>query len=110
MKLTDDVQREIDDFLARAQADLVPKMRASAFTITILDGQVDMKLALEVGCALLLEKPLLVLAIKGAWVPQRIIDLADAVVRIDDMTTPESKEKVYAGIRLVAEKFMAKRA
>jgi hypothetical protein len=64
-----------------ASADIIPKMRQAAFCLIALDAQdPDPFLALQVGLALLLEKPLIILATEGTWVPDRLRKLADAVV------------------------------
>lgn len=76
---------EIEEFYRRlaagAQADLIPKMRQSFMSITLLDGTVDCKLALEIGVALLLDKPLLIVAIgKNVQVSPRLRQIADLVI------------------------------
>jgi len=64
-----------------AHADQIPKMRASFMCLSILDGTVDVKLALEIGLALLLDKPLVVVAIgKNLKISRRLRQIAEVVV------------------------------
>jgi hypothetical protein len=64
-----------------ARKDLIPKMRSSLFVLAALDGDPDIKLALEVGMALLLDKPLIIFAVgNNVWVSPRLRQVADVVV------------------------------
>jgi len=64
-----------------ARTDLIPKMKASVMCLSILDGTVDVKIGLEIGLALLLDKPLVIVAVgKGVKVSRRLRQIADLVV------------------------------
>lgn len=107
--MTEPTQEEIDEFLheltENAERDIRPKMRASKFCITVLvpDGN-DTYLALQLGMALLLDKPLLLVGIDNAWIPPRLRLLADVVVEVESMKTEAAKERVAEGIKELARK------
>lgn len=75
---------EVAEFLRRlensARQDLMPKMQASAFCLMILKGNPEISLALQIGIALLYDKPLIILALDGVWISPRLRQIADAIV------------------------------
>lgn len=95
---TEEELRAAVDELA-AQADIA-KLEESAIVMTIaLPGnKPDPVLALQIGIALLLEKPLILVAVRGAWLPQRLRQLADAVVEGPSIADPETAAKLQAAM------------
>jgi hypothetical protein len=81
-KPTDEEMKEFWRGLADgAHSDQIPKMRASFMCLSVLDGTVDVKLALEIGLALLLDKPLVIVAVgKQVKLSRRLRQIADAVI------------------------------
>ena len=73
--------------------DMVPKMAGSAYVITIAPegGTTDVKIAVELGYAILLDKPLIVFAPKGRHVAERLLRIADHVIT-GEMDTPEGRQ------------------
>ena len=100
---------EVEEFMRNlaehAREDIIPKMRGSAFCLSLLtpDG-VDPYLALQVGVALLLEKPLIIIAVAGAWVPERVRRLADYVVTGPSITDPATQEALRSAIEGTMQK------
>lgn len=92
---------EVKDFLFRAEHEMFPKMADSACSLTIYSGAWDAKLAVELGAALLLDKPIILLAVKGVAIPARLRRIADQVVEVGDVNEPGAKEKVQAALRAV---------
>lgn len=62
---------------------MAPKMEASSLTMSIFTGKVDVKLAVEVGYALLLGKPFVLGVAPGVSVPDGLARAADAIIEID---------------------------
>ena len=93
-----------------AKKEMLPKMIDSIFCTVALDAddasglKFDLKLALEVGTALLLEKPLLILAPPGTKIPARLAQLADAVVAVDMKNVEDSRDRMLAAIQRVVAK------
>lgn len=65
--------------------DLVPKIAASHYfvTYTRTDGEADVKLAVELGFAVLMDKPIIALVAPGARVPNKLVLVADAIIEHD---------------------------
>lgn len=97
---------EVNDAVNR---DMVPKMRSSAFALGIVDEHLDAYMLMQVGAALLLDKPLILLVLKGAWVPKKARELADTIVEVDSIKTPEGKEKIQAAITNLVERLAKER-
>jgi len=76
-------QSEVKDWLHRAQRDMFPKMKGSILSLVIHDGEPDAKLALEVGAAVLMNKPLIVLAFRGQPVPPTLRRIAHTIIEVD---------------------------
>ena len=94
-KPTDWLDRE--DFKTWARGildDMVPKMAGSACVISIAppSGIVDVKIAVEIGYAVLLDKPLIVFAPKGRHVAERLLRIADHVITGDFETEAGRQE------------------
>lgn len=85
----------------------IPRIEASRMVISAIEaGRVDAQMCLQIGAALLLDKPLIVTVFKGSWIPARLRQLADAVIEGDSMQDPEVQEKLQAAIRKVMAKRM----
>ena len=75
---------ELEEYLEHARKELVPKMPGSAFVMTLVPGgEPDLKFCLELGLAIMLEKPLIVAVSPGSHVPERLMQIAAAVVEVD---------------------------
>ena len=88
---------EMRDFLFRAQRDMFPKMQASALSLVIGSDEPDAKLALEVGAAVLFDKPLLLVIPAGRVVSASLRRAATEIVEV--VRTLLSLE-IYAGITI----------
>lgn len=99
--MTDSVLRnkQFKRFAKHFRENVLPNMKTSAYVITIAPegGDADVKIAVEIGFAILLDKPLIVLKAKGRPVAERLLRIADHVVE-GDMDTE-------AGRKDVAEQF-----
>jgi hypothetical protein len=78
---------ELQAFLRSVEAfhdNTKPRLEASGmFMLLLLDARPDIHLALQVGMALLMDKPLFIIATRGLWIPPRLRNLAEAVVEGD---------------------------
>lgn len=92
--------------------DAIPKIRLSAFVMGIMEPETNALQCLQIGAALLLEKPLLLIRRKGTWIPPKLLELADSVVDIDspdDATARETaRERVQAAMDKLAKRLEAK--
>lgn len=79
----------------------VPKMRDSSTVLLIspaMDSKFDVQFAVQIGAAVLLEKPLLVIAMTGRPVPPKLERIADRIIYTDGVDDPNTKADI--------EKFM----
>lgn len=81
---------------------VLPNMKDSAMVLSIAPqgGEADVRMAVEIGFAILLDKPLIVIAPKGRHVAERLIRIADHVITAD-ITTDEGREQIAAAIKAV---------
>lgn len=88
-----------DDYFEHARKDMIPKMRDSALTLTIYSGTVDPKLCLELGAAILLDKPIIVALKRGVAAPANLKRCATRIVEVDyDAMNAETQAKITAAI------------
>lgn len=98
-----------EDARARAWADdvaarVVPRMKASAAVATVFTGGMDIKLAVETGIAVLLDKPLILVVAPGVKIPDKLVRIADRIVEWDADDTQATADRVAAAMaELVAE-------
>ena len=93
---------DLDRYLERARREMFPKMKGSALCLTIL-GDPDPKLALELGAAILFNKPIVLCVPKGREVPLSLRTIAHKIVEVDDMNDEESRKLLTAAISEVME-------
>jgi hypothetical protein len=92
--------RSIED---SARDELIPKMRKSAFVMAALSANDDLFLALQIGLALLLDKPLMIVAPESKWISPRLRSVAEAVVT-GSMSDPDMQEKLRAAVLIFMRK------
>jgi hypothetical protein len=65
---------------------LIPKMRDSASVLMIaprMEGKFDIEFALQIGAAVMLEKPLILLVDRNRNIPPKLRALADRIIELD---------------------------
>lgn len=87
----------VDEMLRRFEEEVLPQIDGSAMTLVLMHSPPDAKICLEVGAAILLDKPLLVFAAPGTNIPQKLRNLATAIV-VGEMSDPSTKERLTAAI------------
>lgn len=97
-------QSHVKDMLFRAERDMFPKMKASSMSLIIGTSECDAKLALEVGAAVLLDKPLLVVIPPGRTISATLRRVATHVVEIDVFSDPDAQVKLNVAVALVLNK------
>jgi hypothetical protein len=92
---------EFAEFAHNIREELLPKLRSSAAAVTIVSNHsADVKLAVETGFAILLDKPIIVAVTPGAKVPAKLAKVADRIVEID-LSTPAGRDKIAAAFNAV---------
>jgi len=90
------------DFAERAIRELVPKMQDSDVIVSINSSNPDVKLAVELGFALLLGKPIIMLADRGAVLPPGLTRAADKII-YGEIQHPKTAAKVKAAMDEILE-------
>lgn len=81
----------------------LPQMRDSAMFMTIApirDEIADIKQATEIGMAIMLDKPLIVIVPPGRHMAEKLLRIADHVITAD-ITTKEGRDQMAAAIKAV---------
>jgi hypothetical protein len=72
-----------DDYTRAFREDALPKILSSTVYLSIYSGDgadFDVKQATELGAMLLLDRPLILVTVKGARLPTRLAKAADAII------------------------------
>jgi hypothetical protein len=71
---------EFEEFMREFHDNVMPQISESVLTLTIFSGAVDPKICLELGAAILYDKPIIVFATPDALIPLRLRNIASAIV------------------------------
>lgn len=100
----------VEQFLDHARkSGMVDALYSSAFVLAIDIDRPDLPMALQIGVALLYEKPLLIVLRPGQYCPERVRYLADEVVQLEstDLKDPRNQAKMTAAIVRMTDKVKA---
>jgi hypothetical protein len=91
--LTPDERSQWDEYVAHFRRDAMGKIAGAAVFTSIMpsDGVGDPKFWMELGAGIMFNKPIIVLAMPGAPVPDKLRLLADRIV-FADIDTEEGRE------------------
>jgi hypothetical protein len=87
-------------FAEHVRRELVPNMRSSQVVVSIIpsNDKFDVKLALELGAALLLDKPIVLVMPEGQQAPPRLARVADKIV-YGSFKTEAGRQKILEGLK-----------
>lgn len=88
---------EFEKYVDHFRRDAVQKMHESAYVMSLVPGEFDVKFATELGAAIMMDKPLLAVVMPGAKVTRKLKLVADHIVEAD-LDTEEGREKVAAAV------------
>jgi hypothetical protein len=79
---------------------LVPKVEGSSMFVSISPGvdRIDAKFCVELGVAIMLDKPILAIVAPDQTVPRKLHRIAEMIV-IADITTDEGRQRVAQAIQ-----------
>lgn len=92
---------EVRAWMQRAIDELVPKLRESAATISVVPDVVglgDIKFALETGMTLLLGKPLILAVVPGRQVPAGLVRAADRIIDFDERNPAAAMDAIQRAL------------
>ena len=97
---------EWKDFARRAEQDMAPKLEGADISISIVPsgGPGDAKFWAELGCAIMLDKPIVALVRPGVKTSKKLMMVADEIIECD-LDTQEGRRTLGAQIQAIAEKY-----
>ncbi len=82
--LAPDERKDWDGFVDRVRKDAVHKIAESAFVASLVPpGETDIKFAVELGLAIMLDKPVVAIAFPGRAVPPGLRRVAHSVIELE---------------------------
>ena len=96
---------EWDDFVTYHREHTVKAIAESAYVMSLIPDadKVDVKFAVELGIAIMLDKPILAVVQPGVNVPDRLRQVADAVI-VTDLDTEDGKAQAAREIKEFMER------
>jgi ATP:corrinoid adenosyltransferase len=104
-----ETEQAFEQFLERAlQSGLIDELRSSTVVMATDadDADLQMALALEVGAALVYDKPLMLVVHAGHKIPQKVRDAADEIVELEEggFKHPANQGKLMSAMLRMSEK------
>ena len=105
-KLNDKERREWDEFVDYTRTKTIENMANSAFVMSLVpEGKSDIKFSVELGLAIMMDKPILIVARKGVAVPEKLRKVADEVVELtEDLDTEAGQVELSVKIRDMSQR------
>jgi hypothetical protein len=103
-KLNDEQREGWDEFVQHFRRDALVKMTDSALVAQLVPDKdkFDVKFAVELGAAIMLDKPILAIVMPGTHVPPKLRMIADEFVEAD-IDTEEGRKEVARAIARMTE-------
>jgi len=97
--MTNKSDRAWKDYGDRFRREVLPKILDSAVFLAIQADEFDVKMATELGAALLMDKPLLLVCPSGRVIPERLRRAADIVIDNWDASNPDAQERFAEALK-----------
>jgi len=101
MKEKDDIldSPNVRAYLKRFKELVLPDIKESTVFAALIPGvDPDPKMCLEMGAALLMDKPIVAIVIRGRKIPRHLARIASEIVEVSDLMTEEDKIKVQTAL------------
>jgi hypothetical protein len=99
--LDNEEREQWDRFVEHTRRSTVEQMSESAFVASIVPkgevGHTDIKFAVELGLAIMMNKPIIAIIMPGAKIPARLSWVADRIIEAD-IDTQEGRDRVASAI------------
>lgn len=93
---------EWDAFVQHVREDALVKINSSAFVLSLVPrGEPDIKYAVELGLAIMLDKPIVLVAMPEAVLSERLRRVADEVI-VADLDTEKGRKQVADAMERIA--------
>jgi hypothetical protein len=101
-ELTPDERERWDAFVEHFRRDNTEKIAGSTAFISLLaPSGWDVQFCAELGTAIMLDKPILAVAVRGAEIPAKLRAVADEIVQADPATEEGQRAIRAAALRIV---------
>lgn len=92
-----------DEFVKAVHQGLIPKLEDSAYCAVLVGGgdreKVDVQWCVELGAMIMLDKPIMAIAVAGQPIPNKLRLVADEIVELDSgLETDESQRRVHEAL------------
>lgn len=103
--LDDKTRESWDQFVTHERESTLKQMTDSTFVMSLVPkpGDIDIKFAVELGMAIMLNKPIMALVLPGAEVPEKLRLVADEIV-VADLDIDSEKAKIGLAISRMMER------
>jgi hypothetical protein len=89
---------------------LMGMIAGSAIVVGLLDKEADAKVAVEAGMAVMLDKPLIIVAVAGVRIPDKLRAVADEIVMVDSLDLDAgAKGRIEAAVERMMERLLRSR-
>lgn len=88
---------EFDQYVDHFRREVVQNMNDSAYVMSLVPGEFDVKFATELGAAVMMDKPILAVMMPGAKVTKKLELVVDKIVYAD-IDTEEGRKELAAEI------------
>lgn len=99
---------EFEKFASEVRRNLLPKIKSSYLVLATFTGTVDVKFAIEIGAAILLDKPIIACVTPGTPIPEKLARVVDRFVEMD-ITDPTCQERLTDAITNLMEELETKK-
>jgi hypothetical protein len=100
---------QLQELLDDANNRLIPILKNSAFQIGIYDGRISAHFCLEIGAAVLLDKPILLVALRGCDIPLNLLKVAKEIIYANRLNDPGVEEQLKGALSRVVESLRSKK-
>lgn len=95
------MSKPLDEYFAHFKKNVLPQLKKSGVFLNIAppNGELDVKQCTELGAAILLGKPLLLVVAKGRTIPAGLRRCAEIVIDDWDPDSPDQVERVAHALK-----------
>lgn len=86
-------------YFDHARRTLFPLIHDSRVYLGLCPAEPDAKFCLELGAAVMYDKPLIFVVRPGVSIPPKLRRIADAIVEVEDLASPEGQARIAAVLK-----------
>lgn len=91
---------QVKKMLRHFKENVLPNIADSTQFAALISGKMpDAKMCLEIGAAVLLDKPIIAICFEGAAPSQHLLKIATKIVEVEDLSSPRDMEKVRKALK-----------